>query len=63
MKVKKLAKKLDKIEKVRIYFSDGWDTIDAKELLRKYGGKRVRSVSAGYYPEISAVPIIVIHAE
>lgn len=63
MKVKKLAKRLDKRKKVRIYFNDSWDTINAKELLRKYGDKKIRSVSASYYPAISAEPIIVIYAE
>lgn len=63
MKVKKLAKKLDKRKKVRIYFSDSWDTINAEELLKKYGKMKIRSVSASYYPAISAEPIIVIYAE
>lgn len=63
MKVKKLAKRLDKGKKVRIYFSDSWDTIDAEELSKKYGEMKVRSVSASYYPAISRVPIIVIYVE
>lgn len=63
MKVKKLAKRLDKRKKVRIYFGDSWDTVDAEELLQKYGKMKVQIVSSSYYPAISATPIIVIYVE